>query len=138
MPLSELASMKSASQLPEIGVDIVDCDRIRRVLERHDSAFLERVFTPEEVAYCLRMKDPAPHLAARFAAKEAVAKALGTGIGAAAAFRDIEVRREDHGAPSIKLHNAAAQTAQQLNIRHIQISLSHTSQQAIAMVLACP
>lgn len=124
------------SPLPRIGVDLVDCERIRRLVERGDNAFLDKVFTPGERAYCDRMADPSPHYAARFAAKEAVAKAFGTGIGEAAAFRDIEVVRQPGNAPEIQLHGAAAATAARLGISTIRLSLSHTAGHAVAMVVA--
>jgi holo-[acyl-carrier protein] synthase len=117
-----------------LGVDIVECERIRRIVERGDEAFLNRVFTEAERAYCSRMADPAPHYAARFAAKEAVAKALGTGLGAAAALAEIEVVRAAHGAPGIRLHGSAAATAARLGLTGFRISLSHTKDHAIAIV----
>ena len=121
--------------LPAVGVDLVDCARIRRILERNDGAFVARVFTDGEQAYCKRMAEPAPHYAARFAAKEAVAKALGTGIGAGAAMREIEVVRNASGAPGIVLHGSAAATAAALGVAAIKLSLSHTGDNAIAMVM---
>lgn len=126
----------NASPLPRIGVDLVECERIRRLVERGDTTFLNRVFTEGERSYCDRMADPAPHYAARFAAKEAVAKAFETGIGEAASFRDIEVVRHPGKAPEIKLHGAAATTATRLGISAFRLSLSHTASHAVAMVLA--
>lgn len=123
------------SPLPRIGVDLVDCERIRRLIERGDTAFMEKVFTPGERAYCDRMADPVPHYAARFAAKEAVAKAFETGIGEAAAFRDIEVIRQPGKAPRIELHGAAIATAARLGISAFRLSLSHTNGHAVAMVV---
>lgn len=117
-----------------LGVDIVECERIRRLVERGDDAFLRRVFTEEECAYCSRMADSAPHFAARFAAKEAVAKALGTGIGASAALAEIEVTRSARGAPGIRLHGSAAATAARLGFTGFRVSLSHTKDLAIAIV----
>ena len=117
-----------------LGVDIVECDRIRRLVERADDAFLRRVFTEEERAYCARMADPVPHYAARFAAKEAVAKALGTGIGASAALAEIEVVRAANGAPGIRLHGTADATAARLGLHGFRLSLSHTRDLAIAVV----
>ena len=119
-----------------LGVDIVECDRIRRIVERGDEAFLNRVFTEAERAYCARMADPAPHYAARFAAKEAVAKTFGTGIGASAALLEIEVIRAPNGAPGIRLHGAAATTAARLGLTGFRISLSHTRDLAIAIAQA--
>ena len=119
-----------------LGVDIVECERIRRIVERGDEAFLNRVFTRDERAYCSRMADPAPHYAARFAAKEAVAKALGTGIGASAALAEIEVIRAASGTPAIRLHGSAAATAARLGLAGFRLSLSHTRELAIAVVQA--
>lgn len=121
-----------------LGVDIIDCDRIRRMIERGGEAFLARVFTEEERTYCSRMVDSAPHYAARFAAKEAVSKALGTGIGAAAALAEIEVTRSPDGQPGIRLHGSAAATASRLGFAGFRISLSHTKELAIAVVQAIP
>lgn len=119
-----------------LGVDIVECERIRRLIERRDDAFLQRVFTEGERGYCSRMADPAPHYAARWAAKEAVAKALGTGIGAAAALAEIEVVRTESGAPTLLLSGSAAATAARLGLAGFRISLSHTKELAIAIVQA--
>ena len=121
--------------LPMIGVDLVENSRIRRILERGDDAFVRRVFTEKERAYCDAMADPVPHYAARFAAKEAVAKAFGTGIGAHAAFIEIEVDRQTSGQPMILLHGSAAETARNLHVSIIRVSLSHTADHATAMVL---
>lgn len=117
-----------------LGVDIVECDRIRRLIERGDDAFLNRVFTDNERAYCSRMADSAPHYAARFAAKEAVAKALGTGIGTHASLNEIEVVRAENGAPGLRLQGSAAATAARLGLRGFRLSLSHTKDLAIAIV----
>lgn len=125
----------SQNVLPMIGVDLVDNARIRRILDRGDDAFVRRVFTAKERAYCDAMADPVPHYAARFAAKEAVAKAFGTGIGGHAAFLDIEVSREPSGQPVIVLHGTAGSTASRLGVSCIRLSLSHTSDHAIAMVM---
>ncbi|MES2705331.1 MAG: holo-ACP synthase [Verrucomicrobiota bacterium] len=117
------------------GIDLVEVPRLAAVMERGGAAFLRRVFTEAEAAYCQGHRDPAPHFAARFAAKEAVAKALGTGLGEAAAFREIEVIRSAAGAPGIVLHGAAAATAAAQGIVSIQVSLTHTDRTAAAMVL---
>lgn len=123
--------------LPEFspGIDLVESSRIARVLERGGEAFLRRTFTDAEVAYCQSHKDPVPRFAARFAAKEAVAKALLTGIGEAAAFREIEVVHRPGGSPGIQLHGLAAATAAAQNVVSIQLSLSHTDLHAAAMVI---
>jgi holo-[acyl-carrier protein] synthase len=118
-----------------IGIDIVENARIRQMLERHGEHFLQRIFTGAEREYCERMRDPAPFFAARFAAKEAVAKAFGTGIGAEMEWRDIEVRRADTGKPSIALSGAGAATAKKLSVAEVLISLSHSEHYAIAQAM---
>lgn len=104
-------------------------------MERGGDVFLRRVFTGAEAEYCLSHRDSGPHFAARFAAKEAVSKALGTGIGESAAFREIEVTRNHAGAPGILLHGTAAATAAAQGVVSVQVSLTHTGQTAAAMVI---
>jgi holo-[acyl-carrier protein] synthase len=113
------------------GVDIIEIERLREAIDRHGERFLNRVFTPVELAEV--GGDPAS-LAVRFAAKEAVAKALGTGIGVIC-WQEIEVRRGPERQPQLHLHGAAAQLAQQLGLAHWSISLSHTREIAIAMAV---
>jgi holo-[acyl-carrier protein] synthase len=117
-----------------IGIDAVDLPRFRRVLERRPT-IVERVFTPGELAYAEASTDPAPHLAARFAAKEAVLKALGVGIGAVG-WRDMEVLRSDGGAPSLSLTGRAADLGQRRGVTRWHVSLSHTDTVAVASVVA--
>jgi len=119
-----------------IGVDIVETSRVKAALLRHGEAFLERVFAPEEIAYCAQMRDPHPCYAARFAAKEAVSKAFGTGLGSDLAFREIAVHRKASGEPYIVLSGAAEATAQRLGVREVRVSLSHTEHYAVANALA--
>ncbi len=119
-----------------IGVDLVEVARIESSITRLGEAFLERVFTADERAYCEKMSAPGPHFAARFAAKEAVSKAFGTGIGAGFGFRDIEVQRRENGAPLILLHAGASELAKRLGIIRIHLSLTHTDHQAVAYVIA--
>ncbi len=118
-----------------IGVDLVEVERIERAIERDGAHFLDRVFTADEIAYCGKMRVPGPHYAARFAAKEAVSKAFGTGIGEHFNFLDIEVCREKSGAPFIVLHGNAAHFAQERGVRKTHLSLSHTAGSAIAQVV---
>ena len=113
------------------GIDIIEISRVRRVLEQYGRRFLERVFTPDEIAYC---RERAPNLAARFAAKEATMKALGTGVRGVG-WKDIEVVRQASGAPSIKLHGRCKQRAQRLGVQEIAISLSHSRDYAVASVV---
>ena len=113
------------------GVDIIEISRIRRVLERYSQRFLDRVFTPAEIEYC---RGRAPNLAARFAAKEATMKALGTGV-LGVGWKDIEVVRAKSGAPGIKLHGRADQRAQRLGVWEASLSISHSNEYAVAFVV---
>jgi len=117
-----------------IGVDAVDIARFRRVLERRPS-LLGRLFTDAEQAYAEAARDPGPRLAARFAAKEAVLKALGVGIGAAS-FREVEVVRDPDGVPRLALAGRAAALARARGVRRWHLSLTHTDLVAVASVLA--
>ncbi len=114
------------------GVDLIDIDRIQNVIERHGDRFLKRVFTPQELT---EVGNNYPSLAARFAAKEAVAKALGTGIGSVA-WQEIEILRGPEREPTLYLHGTAERMAEELNLKHWSLSLSHTSSHAIAFVVA--
>ncbi|MFC1588255.1 holo-ACP synthase [Planctomycetota bacterium] len=115
-----------------IGTDILEIERMRDLLARHGDHFLERIFCEGEREYCQGTADPAVHYAARFAAKEAVLKVLGTGWGQGIRWRDIEVARNDNGDPSILLHGKAAGIATGMNIDYMHLSLSHGKKQAIA------
>ena len=118
-----------------IGVDIVETTRIEHSLERFGERFLHRVFTVDEIAYCQSMKYPARHFAARFAAKEAVSKAFGTGIGKSMGWKDIDVHREGSGQPFAVLHGGAKQLAVERNVSAVWISVSHTDHNAAAMAV---
>jgi holo-[acyl-carrier protein] synthase len=117
-----------------IGVDLVDIDRIRDLLARRPG-FAVRVFTPAERAWCDRRRDPAERYAARFAAKEAVLKALGVGLGSIP-LADIEVVRAESGAPSVALHGVGAELAAARGVVGWHLSLSHSRTLATAMVVA--
>src|SRR3954464_7820225 len=117
-----------------IGVDLVECSRIERSLERFGEKFLRRVFTEGEIEYSMSMKFPARHLAARFAAKEAVSKAFGTGIGKAMGWRNIDIRKKKSGEPFVILDGSAKLLADERNVRGVWISLSHTNHHAVAMI----
>ena len=117
-----------------VGIDLCEVDRMRRVLAR-TPGFATRVFTEDEQAYCRERRDPVERFAARFAAKEAVLKAMGVGLGACA-FREIEVVRAESGAPSLALHGTAAELAAARGIGQWHMSLSHTSAVAEALVIA--
>jgi holo-[acyl-carrier protein] synthase len=113
------------------GVDIIEISRVHRVLENYRDRFLQRVFTPGEIAYC---QGRAPNLAARFAAKEATMKALGTGVRGVG-WKEIEVVRQPSGAPSIQLYGRAEARAQWLGVTEIALSISHSQEYAVAFVV---
>lgn len=115
-----------------IGVDVVETSRINASLEKFGERFLNRVFLRGEIDYCNAMKFPARHFGARFAAKEAVSKAFGTGIGALMGWRDIEVRRKASGEPFIVLHGGAEKFARELDVTEVKVSLSHTDNYSVA------
>jgi holo-[acyl-carrier protein] synthase len=117
------------------GIDMVEIGRIQQSMERYGQRFLNRVFTAAEQAYCLRKRNAAESLAARFAAKEAGAKALGTGISRGVNWLEIEVVREPGGRPSLCFHGRASEVARQLGIVHGVLSLSHTASLAVASVV---
>ena len=114
-----------------VGIDIIEIERVRTVLARHPVRFLRRVFTPEEVAFC---RGRVPEIAARFAAKEAVMKALGTGARGLA-WREIEVLPNQRGKPLVYLHGLAKQRAEHIGLRGVDISLTHSHEFAIAAVV---
>lgn len=117
------------------GIDLVEIARIQHSVDRYGQRFLNRVYTAEEMAYCLRKRNTAESLAARFAAKEAAAKALGTGISFGVTWLEIEVVRAPGGRPSIRFHGRASQIASHLRVRHSALSLTHTADLAMASVL---
>jgi len=119
-----------------IGIDVVEVERIASAIERHGESFLARLFTRAERDYCEAQKNPSLHFAARFAAKEAVSKALGTGIGGDAGWLDLEITRDVLGAPKLQLTGTAADFSKRNNIREIQISLSHARDYATANAIA--
>jgi holo-[acyl-carrier protein] synthase len=116
------------------GVDIVEIDRVEKAMERRKK-FIGRIFTEKEAKYCSRRPKPAAHFALRFAAKEAVAKALGTGIGLIS-WRDIEVINEKKGKPKVILKGKAKEVAAKEGVEEIFISLSYTRGNAIASAIA--
>src|SRR5579864_672725 len=117
-----------------IGVDLVECARIQRSLDRFGEKFLHRVFTEGEIEYSMSMKFPARHLAARFAAKEAVSKAFGTGIGKVMGWRDIDVRKKPSGEPFLVLSGGAEKVAKERSVSQALITLSHSDQHAVATI----
>jgi holo-[acyl-carrier protein] synthase len=118
-----------------IGIDVVDCDRIENSIERFGDRFLQRVFTAGEIAYSKSMKFPARHFAARFAAKEALSKAFGTGIGRSMGWRDLDVQKKESGEPFVVLGGGAEKMANERGVGKIWISLSHTDHVGMATIV---
>ena len=118
-----------------IGVDVIECARIRSSIERFGDRFLHRVFTDGEIEYSMSMKFPERHLAARFAGKEAVAKAFGTGIGKAMGWRNIDIQKKQSGEPFLVLSGPAETLAAKRGVTSALITLSHTEHNAIACVV---
>jgi holo-[acyl-carrier protein] synthase len=118
-----------------IGIDLVECTRIQHSLDRFGEKFLRRVFTEGEIEYSMSMKFPARHLAARFAAKEAVSKAFGTGIGKAMGWRNIDIRKKKSGEPFLVFSGPAQELAAKRGVASALITLSHTNHHAMACVV---
>lgn len=115
-----------------IGNDIIEVDRIRKVLQRHPDRFLKRIFTPIEQAYCLKHKDPALHLSGRFAAKEAISKALGTGFNEGITWLDIEIRNDSKGKPEVHFSDLILD---RFNHPEVILSISHCRKYATAVAI---
>lgn len=119
-----------------IGTDIVECLRIARMIERHGELFINRVYTNWEIEYCRARKAATQHYAGRWAAKEAVLKALGTGWRRGISWRDVEVRNDPTGRPSVALRGGARDVVEQMGVRQMLISISHCRSHATAYALA--
>ena len=118
-----------------LGIDIIEVARIEASYKRFGERFLNRILLPDEIAYCLSYKAPGPFLAARFAAKEAISKAFGTGIGAQLGWQDMEVRRKESGEPFVILHGGGEKLLKARGGRTVRISLSHTQVHATAVAI---
>ena len=118
-----------------IGSDVIEIERVRESIERFGGRFLERVFTPGEIAYCQRKKNTAESFAARFAAKEAGANALATGISRGVSWKEIEVRREMGERPTLHWSGRAAERAEAMGVRGVELTLTHSRTEAMAIVL---
>lgn len=118
-----------------LGVDLARVSRFSKLLAKEKRGVINRVFTPDELAYALAMKNPAPHLAARFAAKEAFVKALGLGLRSGMSWQEIEVVRNALGAPSLRLSGHAAEHAAARGVTKIHLSYSHEGDYASATVI---
>jgi holo-[acyl-carrier protein] synthase len=117
------------------GIDITEVARIREAIQRHGERFLQRIFTEGEIQYCESKANRVERYAARFAAKEAGMKAIGTGWNHGVRWRDIEVARKPGGRPTLLLHGKAAEFAAKLGATNVALSLTHTAQQAMAQVI---
>lgn len=115
----------------EVGVDIVDIRRIRKSYEKYGEKFLQRVLTENEISYCREKKDLMPSVGARFAAKEAVSKAIGSGISGRFSWKSVEVVNDEHGRPSLRVLDKALG----ISDNDLRISLSHSGDYAVAFVL---
>ncbi len=118
-----------------VGTDLMEIARIQQSIDRFGDRFLARVFTPREIAYCQRKKNAAESFAARFAAKEAGAKALGTGISHGVGWLELEVAREPSGKPRLELSGRAAEWANKLGVTRTSLSLTHSRDVALAVVV---
>jgi holo-[acyl-carrier protein] synthase len=118
-----------------VGIDIIEVARIQASYGKFGERFLNRILLPDEINYCLSHKTPGPFLAARFAAKEAISKAFGTGIGAQLGWQDMEVCRKESGEPYVVLHGNGVKLLQERKARAVLISLSHTQAHATAMAI---
>ncbi|HEX3890000.1 MAG TPA: holo-ACP synthase [Verrucomicrobiae bacterium] len=117
------------------GIDIIEVARIKSSLERFGERFGERILLPDETAYCLSHKNPAPFVAARFAAKEAISKAFGTGINEQLGWRDMEIAHKESGEPFVILHGKGKILFESRGAKKLHVSLSHTQNYAAAMAV---
>lgn len=117
------------------GIDLIECERIAHILRDHPDRFLDRILTPAERAYCERMKDPVPHIAGRFAAKEAILKVLGTGWRGPISWTDIEVLNDQAGQPHVTLSGPTADIAAKRGIIKVLISITHTANYGAASAI---
>jgi len=118
-----------------VGMDIIEVSRVNGVYARYGERFLQRILRPAEIAYCLSHQRPGPHLAARFAAKEAIAKAFGTGLGKALGWQDMEVLNRDSGQPYAVLHGPGLTLLGRRGADRLHLSLSHTEHYAAAVAI---
>jgi len=118
-----------------LGIDIAEIDRVEAAIQRHGQAFLKRVFTPAEIAYCERHRNRYERFAGRFAAKEAAMKALGTGWRRGIRWVDIEVVRQPSGKPTLELRGKAREFADRLEVKRILLTITHGGNTALAQVI---
>ena len=118
-----------------VGIDIIEVARIGSSYEKFGERFVNRILHADEIAYCLSHKNPGPFLAARFAAKEAISKAFGTGIGAQLGWQDLEIRRKESGEPFVVLHGKGRDLFEARGAKSLHISLTHTENYAAATAI---
>ena len=118
-----------------LGMDISEVARVKASLDRFGESFLKRILLPEEIAYCHTYQNPAQYVAVRFAAKEAISKALGTGIGAELGWHDLEICRKETGEPFVKLHGGGPKLLEARGAKRLLISLTHTENYAAAVAI---
>jgi holo-[acyl-carrier protein] synthase len=118
-----------------IGIDLIEVARIQASYEKFGDRFLKRILRSNEIAYCLSHKNPAPYMAGRFAAKEAISKAFGTGIGARLGWQDLEVAHRASGQPYVILHDRGQKLFEEMGGRIIHLSLTHTENYAAAVAM---
>jgi holo-[acyl-carrier protein] synthase len=119
-----------------IGTDITECLRIARMIERHGELFITRVYTPDEIVYCQNRKQATQHFTGRWAAKEAILKAIGTGWRRGISWRDMEIRNDPSGKPVVAVRGGVRDVFEKLGIREILISISHCRAYATAIAIA--
>lgn len=134
VPALNLAALETSNSIVIFGtgIDIIEVARIASSYERFGEKFVNRILLPDEIAYCLTHKNPAPFLAVRFAAKEAISKAFGTGVGAALGWQDMEIRRKPSGEPFVVLHGKGKVLFETRGAKQLLVSLSHTEHYAAA------
>jgi holo-[acyl-carrier protein] synthase len=125
----------ASSMILGLGIDLIEVTRVQASVARFGDRFLNRVLLPDEIAYCMGHKTPGPFVAVRFAAKEAISKAFGTGIGAQLGWHDMEVRRKESGEPFVVLHGKGRELFATRGAKQLLISLSHTQNYATAVAV---
>ena len=118
------------------GIDIIEVDRIKNSIQKYSDRFKKKIFTQKEIDYCHSQADPAKHFAARFTVKEAVLKCFGTGLTGGILWKDIEVDKLNSGQPVLNLYGNAKELFNQLNLKHIHISITHDKTYAVAHAIA--
>ena len=118
------------------GIDIIEVDRIKNSIQKYSDRFKKKIFTQKEIDYCHSQADPAKHFAARFTVKEAVLKCFGTGMTGGILWKDIEVDKLNSGQPFLSLHGNGKKLFNQLNLKHIHVSITHDKTYAAAHAIA--